>query len=96
MSLLEHLGWNGFFDQQVTAEWRTRFLWARIVAEQRGLYRIAGDASGWHRAAAGTADTAAMIFPRLRLCRPQSRKRRFHFCHVSAAGNGRPALSDAR
>jgi ribosome biogenesis GTPase len=47
VSLLEHLGWNGFFDQQVAADWRARFLWARVVEEQRGLYRIAGDAVGW-------------------------------------------------
>jgi ribosome biogenesis GTPase len=51
VSLLEHLGWNGFFERQVTNEVindvRPGLLWARVVEEQRGLYRIAGDAEGW-------------------------------------------------
>ena len=51
MSLLERLGWNGFFEQQVTThvnnDEHRRLRWARVVEEQRGLYRVAGDAEGW-------------------------------------------------
>ena len=47
MSLLERLGWNAFFEQQVISSERAHLLWARVVEEQRGLYRIAGDAEGW-------------------------------------------------
>jgi ribosome biogenesis GTPase len=47
VSLLEHLGWNGFFEQQRNSDERRRLLWARVIEEQRGLYRIAGDADGW-------------------------------------------------
>src|SRR5260221_10957378 len=50
VSSLERLGWNAFFEQQLTQlgdEVRQQHLWARIVEEQRGLYRIAGDAEGW-------------------------------------------------
>ena len=49
MSLLERLGWNGFFEQQVTTLVNNdeRLRWARVVEEQRGLYRIAGNAEGW-------------------------------------------------
>ena len=47
MSLLEHLGWNGFFEQQLNSDERRRLVWARVIEEQRGLYRIAGDAEGW-------------------------------------------------
>ena len=52
MSLREHLGWNEFFEQQRRAaesqahgdlEWS----YSRVVEEQRGLYRIAGDVDGW-------------------------------------------------
>jgi ribosome biogenesis GTPase len=51
VSLLERLGWNRFFEQQeavhVNNDERRRLRWARVVEEQRGLYRIAGDAEGW-------------------------------------------------
>ena len=50
MSLLERLGWNAFFEQQLPqlgSDVHTQLLWARVVEEQRGLYRIAGDAEGW-------------------------------------------------
>ena len=50
MSLLEHLGWNTFFAQQLPQldhDLHGQLLWARVVEEQRGLYRIAGDAEGW-------------------------------------------------
>jgi ribosome biogenesis GTPase / thiamine phosphate phosphatase len=46
VSLRERLGWNSFFEQQVgTGD--SRLQWARVVEEQRGLYRVAGDADGW-------------------------------------------------
>jgi ribosome biogenesis GTPase len=44
------LGWNAFFEQQLSQlndDLRPHLLWARVVEEQRGLYRIAGDADGW-------------------------------------------------
>jgi ribosome biogenesis GTPase len=44
------LGWNTFFAQQLPQldnEIHGQLLWARVVEEQRGLYRIAGDAEGW-------------------------------------------------
>ena len=50
MSLLERLGWSAFFEQQLpqlTHDVHRQLLWARIVEEQRGLYRIAGGAEGW-------------------------------------------------
>jgi ribosome biogenesis GTPase len=47
VSLLEHLGWSGFFEQQRNSDERRRLLWARVIEEQRGLYGIAGDADGW-------------------------------------------------
>ena len=50
MSLLERLGWSAFFEQQlpqVGDDLRPHLLWARVVEEQRGLYRIAGEADGW-------------------------------------------------
>jgi ribosome biogenesis GTPase len=47
VSLRERLGWNGFFEQQVDQEDRAGLQWARVVEEQRGLYRIAGDVEGW-------------------------------------------------
>ena len=72
MSLREHYGWNPFFEaQRRSAESlapRARPLrYARIVEEQRGLYRIAGDAEGWvevsgrfRHDAAGAADFPAV------------------------------------
>lgn len=47
MSLRERLGWNSFFEQQVGHEDRAGLQWARVVEEQRGLYRVAGDVEGW-------------------------------------------------
>jgi ribosome biogenesis GTPase len=41
------LGWNPFFEHQVASLGRGDLRFARIVEEQRGLYRIAGDANGW-------------------------------------------------
>jgi ribosome biogenesis GTPase len=50
VSLLERLGWHAFFEQQLPQfrnDVHRQLLWARVVEEQRGLYRIAGDADGW-------------------------------------------------
>ena len=50
MSLLEHWGWGTFFEQQIVQHdhrGERRLAWARIVEEQRGLYRVEGSASGW-------------------------------------------------
>jgi ribosome biogenesis GTPase len=46
VSSRERLGWNPFFEQQVIALARPDLQFARVVEEQRGLYRIAG-AGGW-------------------------------------------------
>ena len=47
MSLRERFGWNPFFEHQAASLGRGDLRFARIVEEQRGLYRIAGDAEGW-------------------------------------------------
>ena len=52
MSLREQLGWNDFFEQQrrTAEELSPRghdLLYSRVVEEQRGLYRVAGDIDGW-------------------------------------------------
>jgi len=47
VSLRDRLGWNPFFEHQAASLGRTDLCYARIVEEQRGLYRIAGDADGW-------------------------------------------------
>ena len=46
MSSLKRLGWNSFFQDQIAPD-LSRFLIARVVEEQRGLYRVAGDIDGW-------------------------------------------------
>ena len=46
MSLRERFGWNSFFEQQIQDEPRAGLQWARVVEEQRGLYRVAGDVEG--------------------------------------------------
>jgi ribosome biogenesis GTPase len=43
---LERLGWNDFFQQQIAGEVPPPLV-ARIVEEQRGAYRVAGDLNGW-------------------------------------------------
>ena len=45
MSLRERLGWSSFFEAQRNDARELQY--ARVVEEQRGLYRIAGDADGW-------------------------------------------------
>ena len=47
MSLRERFGWNEFFEQQTSQEERAGLQWARVVEEQRGRYRVAGDVEGW-------------------------------------------------
>ncbi len=52
MSSRERLGWTEFFEQQLrptaeTTATRTVDGFARVVEEQRGAYRIAGDVDGW-------------------------------------------------
>ena len=46
MRKLERLGWNDFFQQQITGELPAPLV-ARIIEEQRGAYRVAGDVNGW-------------------------------------------------
>jgi ribosome biogenesis GTPase len=43
---LEQLGWNDFFQEQIAGDVPPPRV-ARIVEEQRGAYRIAGDVDGW-------------------------------------------------
>ena len=47
MSLRERFGWSPFFEEQLARLDRPDLLMARIVEEQRGRYRVAGDADGW-------------------------------------------------
>ena len=37
MSLLEHLGWNEFFEQQRNSDERRSLLWARVI-EEHSIY----------------------------------------------------------
>jgi ribosome biogenesis GTPase len=50
VSSLERWGWNRFFEQQIQQyerdDVRASLAWARVVEEQRGLYRIDGGARG--------------------------------------------------
>jgi ribosome biogenesis GTPase len=47
VSLRERFGWSPFFEHQTASLGRGDLRFARIVEEQRGLYKIAGDADGW-------------------------------------------------
>ena len=47
MSALERLGWNPFFDEQRANVDRRDLRFARVVEEQRGAYRVAGELDGW-------------------------------------------------
>jgi ribosome biogenesis GTPase len=47
VSLRERLGWNSFFEEQVSRDDGAGLQWARVVEAQRGLYRVAGDVDGW-------------------------------------------------
>lgn len=42
---IEELGWNGYFEAIWNAEDRTGFAPARVVEQQRGLWRVAGNFS---------------------------------------------------
>jgi ribosome biogenesis GTPase / thiamine phosphate phosphatase len=46
MTPLHRLGWNDFFQEQIAADAPPPLV-ARIVEEQRGAYRVAGDVDGW-------------------------------------------------
>ena len=46
MPTLERLGWNDFFHAQIAGDVPPPLV-ARIVEEQRGAYRVAGDVNGW-------------------------------------------------
>jgi len=46
VSVLERLGWGPFFHSQVTSD-HSGLRFARVIEEQRGRYRIAGDFDGW-------------------------------------------------
>jgi ribosome biogenesis GTPase len=43
---IERLGWNDFFREQIAGETPLPLV-ARIIEEQRGAYRVAGDVEGW-------------------------------------------------
>ena len=47
MSSRERYGWGPFFESQIARMEGVDLHFARVVEEQRGLYRIAGDAEGW-------------------------------------------------
>jgi ribosome biogenesis GTPase len=47
VSSRERYGWSPFFENQVAQFRRDHLRFVRIVEEQRGFYRIAGDADGW-------------------------------------------------
>ena len=47
MSQRERLGWNSFFERQIGSGERASLQWARVVEEQRGMYRVDGDVDGW-------------------------------------------------
>lgn len=46
MSSLTNLGWNRFFEDQIAGA-LTELRVARVIEEQRGLCRVAGDFDGW-------------------------------------------------
>ena len=46
MSIHERLGWSPFFEAQASSLARPDLRFARVVEEQRGLYRLAGDFDG--------------------------------------------------
>lgn len=46
MQSRQRLGWSGFFQEQIEGEAPPPHV-ARIVEEQRGAYRVAGDFTGW-------------------------------------------------
>jgi ribosome biogenesis GTPase len=47
MSALNDLGWSDFFEAQRAGDDRARLRACRVVEEQRGAYRIAGEIDAW-------------------------------------------------
>jgi ribosome biogenesis GTPase len=47
VSSLERLGWGPFFESQRERLDRSDLQWARVVEEQRGAWRVAGEVDGW-------------------------------------------------
>jgi ribosome biogenesis GTPase len=47
VSTHERLGWSPYFQAQASSVGRSDLQFARVVEEQRGLYRLSGDDSGW-------------------------------------------------
>ena len=47
MKHLTQWGWTPYFENQLSQDDRSRFLFARITEEQKGLYWTAGDYNGW-------------------------------------------------
>ena len=47
MSSLERLGWSPFFEAQRDRLGRLYLQYARVVEEQRGAWRVAGEFDGW-------------------------------------------------
>jgi len=47
VSIRERLGWHPFFEAQIAGLDRGDLRYSRVVEEQRGLYRIAGDVEAW-------------------------------------------------
>jgi len=45
VSSLDHLGWHSFFQNQIAGDRTLRM--ARVVEDQRGLCRVAGEFEGW-------------------------------------------------
>src|SRR4051794_33971795 len=50
---LDDLGWNDFFEAQLTGEERARHAPARVVWEARERYRLATEEGEWHAQLAG-------------------------------------------
>jgi len=47
VSVLVRLGWNSFFEEQRERLARSELKFARVVEEQRGAWRVAGELDGW-------------------------------------------------
>ncbi len=58
MSTLERYGWNAFFLAQVASEPEPARI-ARVIEEQRGLCRVAGEFEGWAEVSGRFRHTAA-------------------------------------
>jgi ribosome biogenesis GTPase / thiamine phosphate phosphatase len=95
VSLRQRLGWNPFFDAHAAVFDGRDLKFARVVEEQRGLYRIAGDAEGpaevsgrfRHDAASAAAFPAVGDWVGVRGTRVQGSEFR-----VQGSGSGSPAI----